>query len=225
MLVRKPSSETETFKLIREKLYTPVVSDVLDGLGFRNQAMRHDIRPLHPDFIVVGRARTLLWVNTYQDIKPNPYLNEIKAIDDLKPGDVSVHSTDYSWNIAPWGELLSTASHMRGSTGTIVDAVVRDVKKILSLGFPTFARGIKPLDSCGRGFVTDFDCPVQCGDVRVESGDLIFGDFDGIMVIPKAVEEETIRKALEKVESENHTRDELLKGNLLADVYAKYGVL
>jgi regulator of RNase E activity RraA len=219
------SSDKETFDLIREKLYTPVVSDVLDGLGFRNQAMRHDIRPLHPDFIVVGRARTLLWMNTYEEIKPNPYVNEIKAIDSLKPGDVSIHSTDFSWKIAPWGELLSTASQMRGSTGTIVDAVVRDVKRILAMGFPTFARGIGPLDSCGRGFVADFDVPVECGEVLVHPGDLIFGDFDGIIVIPQAVEEETINKALTKVQSENNTRTELLKGSLLAEVYAKYGVL
>jgi regulator of RNase E activity RraA len=210
---------------MREKLYTPVVSDVLDSLGFRNQAMRHDIRPLHPDFIIVGRARTLLWMNTYQEIKPNPYLNEIKAIDALKPGDVAVHSTDYSGNIAPWGELLSTASHMRGATGTIVDALVRDVKKILAMGFPTFARGIKPLDSCGRGFVADFDVPVQCGEVLVRPGDLIFADFDGILVIPKSVEDEAIAKALGKVESENNTRAELLKGSLLGEVYVKYGVL
>lgn len=219
------TSDKETFALIREKLYTPVVSDVLDGMGIRDKAMRHDIRPLHPDFIVIGRARTLLWMNTYQDIKPNPYVNEIKAIDSLKPGDVSVHSTDYSWNIAPWGELLSTASHMRGSTGTIVDAVVRDVKKILEIPFPTFARGIKPLDSCGRGFVADFDVPIKCGEVEVHPGDLIFGDFDGIMVIPKAVEKEVIAKALEKVTSENNTRRELLEGRLLGEVYQKYGVL
>lgn len=218
-------SDDTRLALMREKLYTPVLSDTLDSLGYRHQAMRHDLRPLHPDFILAGRARTLLWMATYEPIKPNPYVNEIKAIDSLRPGDVTVHSTDPSWRIAPWGELLSTASQMRGSTGTVVDALVRDVKRIIALGFPTFARGIKPLDSCGRGFVADVDVPVECGEVTVHPGDLVFGDYDGIVVIPKVVEDEVLDRALAKVSNENHTRAELLEGRFLRDVYDKYGVL
>lgn len=221
----KFQSDQERFDLMRQKLYTPVVSDMLDSLGFRRQAMRHDIRPLHPDFVVIGRARTLLWMPTYEEVKPNPYVNEIKAIDSLKPGDVSVHSTDYSWTVAPWGELLSTASRMRGSTGAIVDALVRDVKRIIAMDFPTFARGIKPVDSRGRGFVADFDCTIMCGEVEVHPGEIVFGDYDGIVVIPKEAEDEVLSRALEKVTGENNTRKELLQGRLLGDVYNKYGVL
>ena len=114
---------------------------------------------------------------------------------------------------------------MRGSTGTIVDALVRDVKKIIAVGFPTFARGIKPLDSCGRGFVADCDVTIECGDVGVHSGDLVFGDYDGSVGIPKAIEDEVLDRALAKVESENHTRTELLQGRLLGEVYARYGAL
>jgi regulator of RNase E activity RraA len=218
-------SDEEKFAVIRQKLYTPVVSDTLDRLGFRQQAMRHDIRPLHPDFIIVGRARTLLWMATYEEVKPNPYVNEMQAIDSLRPGDVPVHSTDHSWNVAPWGELLSTAAQMRGSTGTVVDALVRDVKRIIAMPFPTFARGIKPVDSCGRGFVTDFDVTIRCGDVEVHPGDIVFGDFDGIVVIPRETEAEVLSRALAKVDGENNTRSELLQGRLLHEVYAKYGVL
>lgn len=219
------TSEKDKLALLHQKLYTPVISDTLDSLGFRQQAMRHDIRPLHPDFIVVGRARTLLWMATYEPVRPNPYVNELKAIDSLKPGDVTLHSTDHSWTIAPWGELLSTAAQMRGSTGTIVDAMVRDVKKIIAIGFPTFARGIKPLDSCGRGFVADFDVTIHCGGVEAHPGDLVFGDYDGVVVVPKAVEDEVLDRALTKVENENQTRAELLQGRLLGEVYEKYGVL
>ena len=221
----KWKSDADKLAWIREKLYTPVVSDTLDGLGLRQQAMRHDIRPLHPDFVVVGRARTLLWMATYEPVKPNPYVNEIKAIDSLRPGDVAVHSTDHSWTVAPWGELLSTAAKMRGANGTIVDAVVRDVKRIVAMGFPTFARGIMALDSWGRGFVADVDVTIQCGGVEVKSDDLVFGDYDGIVVIPKAVEDEVLQRAFHKVTSENHTRDELLQGRPLGEVYEKYGVL
>jgi regulator of RNase E activity RraA len=219
------ASEDEKLACIREKLYTPVLSDTLDGLGYRRQAMRHDIRPLHPDFVVVGRARTLLWMATYEPVKPNPYVNEIRAIDSLRPGEVTVHSTDHSWTVAPWGELLSTASRMRGSAGTVVDALVRDVKRIVAMGFPTFARGIKPLDSCGRGFVADIDVTISCGEVEVHPGELVVGDYDGVVVIPRAVEDEVLAHALAKVEGENHTRAELLQGRLLGEVYKKYGVL
>jgi regulator of RNase E activity RraA len=114
---------------------------------------------------------------------------------------------------------------MRGANGTIVDAVVRDVKRIIAMGFPTFARGIMPLDSWGRGFVADVDVTIECGGVEVKPGDLVFGDYDGIVVIPKAVEDEVLQRAFQKATSENQTRDELLQGRLLGEVYAKYGVL
>ena len=220
----KYGSDEETFALIREKLYTAVVSDELDRLGFRNQAMRHDIRPLHPDFVVIGRARTALWIPEYRE-RDNPYLNEIKLIDSLRPGDVSVHSTDLSWQIAAWGELLSTASMMRGSTGAVVDCLTRDVKQILSIRFPVFARGIKPLESAGRGYIEAFDVPIPCGDVMVKPNEIVFGNYDGVVVIPVEVQDEVLSRALEKVTGENKTREELLQGKLLADVYEKYGVL
>jgi regulator of RNase E activity RraA len=218
------NSDQEKFDAIR-RLYTPVVSDTLDRLGFMQQAMRHDIRPLHGDFVVVGRARTLLWMATYEPVQPNPYLNEIRAIDALKPGDVAVHSTDHSWTIASWGELLSTAAKMRGATGTVADACVRDVRQIIAMGFPTFARGIMPLDSRGRGYVADVDVTIECGGVRVTPGDLVFGDYDGIVVIPKSIEDEVLNRALEKIAGENRTRSELLEGSLLGEVYERYGVL
>ena len=218
------SSDEERFNLMRDRLYTAVVSDVLDSLGFRNQAMRHDIRPLHPDFVVVGRARTAFWMREYR-VRENPYDNEIELIDSLRPGDVTVHSTDFSGQIAPWGELLSTASKMRGSTGAVVDAFTRDVKQIIEMGFPVFTRGIKPLDSRGRGYIQAYDVPIPCGDMTVRPNEIVFGDYDGVMVIPEEVEDEVLSQALEKVSGENNTRRELLEGKLLADVYERYGVL
>ncbi|MDG0812669.1 RraA family protein [Cohnella rhizosphaerae] len=123
------------------------------------------------------------------------------------------------------GELLSTASKMRGARGAIVDGLIRDTKKILELGFPVFATGTKPVDSQGRGLVIEYDIPVKCGGVLVHPGDVIFGDRDGIVVIPAALAEEAFRRALDKATRENHTRDELLQGRTLRQVYDKYGVL
>jgi regulator of RNase E activity RraA len=141
------------------------------------------------------------------------------------PGEVLVVATGGSKRNAPWGELLSTAAMARGARGAVVDGLVRDVKKILKLGFPVFTAGIKPVDSRGRGIVVDYNVPVECGGVVVSPGDLIVADFDGIIAIQAEKVDEAIRLATDKVERENSTREELLQGAYLRDVYNKYGVL
>jgi regulator of RNase E activity RraA len=218
----KTDSELQQF--VKKRLYSAVVSDVLDEYGYRNQVMRHDIRPLHPDFVVVGRARTAYWINEYLE-RVNPYESEINLIDSLKPGEVTIHSTDYSRQIATWGELLSTASMIRGATGAIVDSLTRDVNRIIQIGFPVFSRVIKPTDSRGRGYLQAIDVPIICGDIKVNPGDLVLGDYDGVVVIPKIIEKKVIASCVEKIDGEDNTRRELREGKSLSQVYEKYGVL
>lgn len=220
----RPRDDLEMFDFMERKLYSAVVSDTLDALGLRNQAMRENVRPIHPDYVVCGRVRTVLWMDVFE-VRENPYEGEIRAIDALKPGDVSVHATGQSRRNAPWGELLSTASKARGARGAVVDGLIRDARKIWELGFPVFAAGFKPVDSNGRGIVVEHDCPIECGDVSTKTGDIVFGDYDGVVIIPAEVKDEVLERALQKVEGENKTREELKRGALLAEVYAKYGVL
>ncbi len=217
-------TDIELFQHIESKLYTAVVSDSLDQLGFRQQAMREYLRPVHPACCFAGWARTVACSDVYH-IPPNPYELELEAVDSILPGEVVVVSTNQSKRNAPWGELLSTAAKARQSRGAVIDGLVRDVKKIEELGFPVFAAGIKPLDSMGRGIVTGYNLPVECGEVLVQPGDLVFADFDGIMVIPKKLVQQVVDLATDKVARENTTRDELMQGAYLRDVYAKYGVL
>jgi 4-hydroxy-4-methyl-2-oxoglutarate aldolase len=205
-------------------LYTAVVSDSMDQLGFRHQAMREYLRPLYSACKVAGWARTISCSDLYHT-PPDPYKIEIEAVDSLLPGEVAVVGTQKSVRNAPWGELLSTASRARGARGAIVDGLVRDVQKIEELGFPVFASGIKPVDSLGRGCVTAYNVPVECGEVIVNPGDFVFADFDGVVVVPKLVVQEVIELAAEKVRRENSSRAELMKGAYLRDVYEKYGVL
>jgi regulator of RNase E activity RraA len=146
-------------------------------------------------------------------------------VDGILVGEVVVVSTVESKRNAPWGELLSTAARARGARGAVIDGLVRDVRKIEALGFPVFASGIKPVDSKGRGIVVDYNVPVDCGGVLVSPGDLVFADYDGVIVIPAEVLPEAMRLATDKVTRENHTRDELMRGAYLRDVYEKYGVL
>jgi regulator of RNase E activity RraA len=205
-----------------------VISDVLDEFGCRRQAMHQRLRPLLPDprhCGFVGRARTFLWKKVESVPAGDPYALEIEGMDSLGPGDVAVHSTDLTGTIAPWGELMSTAARCAGAVGCVCDAQIRDCVRIIEMGFPVFYAGIRPVDSKGRGIVEAFDVPVDCGEVLVRPGELIFADFDGIVVIPREIEEQVLEKALNKAGKENRTRNGLLAGKKLRDVYDLYGVL
>jgi len=217
-------TEEQKFEQMKEILYAAVICDTLDELGYRNQAMRENINPISTDWVLVGRAKTVLAVDVYHEAE-NPYGKEIEAIDSVKKGEVLIGCTNESIRNGLWGELLSTASKMRGANGAVVDGLIRDTKKILELDFPVFATGTKPVDSRGRGMVIDYDCPVVCGGGSVMPGDIIFGDRDGVVVIPSALFDEVFERAVDKATRENASRTELLEGKLLRDVYDKYGVL
>jgi regulator of RNase E activity RraA len=218
------NNETELFEMMEDKLYAAVISDALDQVGYRNQTMHHKIRPLYMEAVAVGRAMPVLCVDVYE-VPDQPYQMEIAAVDSLKPNDVLVCSTNYSTRNCFWGELLSTAARVRGARGAIVEGFIRDIKQIIEMQFPVFMTGISPVDSSGRGDVIAYNVPIECGGVKVNPGDIVFGDYDGVVVIPQKVENKVIEAALEKVSGENRTRDELLKGSTLKAVYDKYGIL
>ncbi|MEZ4867025.1 MAG: RraA family protein [Caldilineaceae bacterium] len=222
------ANDQELFTFVRQTLYVAVVCDMLDQLGYRQQAMHHRLRPLLPDRRTcgfVGRARTVRWMETDYVVEEDPYGLEIDFMDSLQPGDVAVHSTDFSGTNAPWGELMTTVAMHNGAVGSIVDSQIRDTVRIIDLGFPVYYTGIRPLDSQGRARVMAYDVPVRCGDVLVYPRDLVFADHDGIVVIPQAIEQEVIALAQEKVSKESQARLDLQKGKSLREVYATYGVL
>ena len=221
-------SDAEIFSFVREHLYVPAVCDILDSLGYRNQAMHHRLRPLLPDIRncgFIGRARTARWMEVDYVPEEDPYGMEIELVDSLGPDDVVVHSTDHSGTNAPWGELLSTVAVQNGAAGCVCDSQIRDCVRIIEMGFPVYYAGIRPLDSMGRARVVSYDVPVKCGDVLVRPRELVFADFDGIVVIPEEVEREALELAREKAGKESLTRRELLAGKTLREVYDTYGVL
>jgi 4-hydroxy-4-methyl-2-oxoglutarate aldolase len=218
--------DAERFDWIRKHLYVPAVSDVLDSLGARDRAMHQRLRPLDPSqCVIVGRARTFRWMDTDYVNDTDPYGLEIAAMDSLGPGDVAVHSTDAAGTNAPWGELMTTVAKRNGAVGCVCDSNIRDCSKIIAMGFPVFYTGIRPLDSLGRGRVMAYDVPVRCGGVLVNPGELVFADFDGIVVLPREIEGEVIAHAFEKVTKENNSRRDLLNGDSLRTVFDRYGVL
>ncbi len=219
---------TDNLTQVKDHLYVAAVSDVLDQLGCRGQVMHHRLRPLLPDRKncgFIGRARTFRWMDIDYLIEEDPYGLEIEAMDSLGANDVVIHSSDFGGTNAPWGELMSTVAKRQGCVGCVCDSQIRDCTQIIDLNFPVYYTGIRPLDSQGRGRVMAYDVPVRCGDVLVFPGDLVFADFDGIVVLPKAIEEKVIHLALEKVQKESDSRREILEGKTLRQVFDKYGVL
>lgn len=208
-----------------ETLFSALLSDALDAAGCRTQAMAPHIRPLDDSLRLCGRARTGRYVKDHGVAPENPYELEIAIVDDLGPNEVAVFSCGAASDIAPWGGLLSTAARARGAAGCVTDGLVRDIQTIRDLRMPVFHGGIAPLDSKGRGHVEAIDVPIVCGGVKVSPGDLVFGDADGIVVVPQEIEDAVLKIAFDKVNGESHTMRELRQGAYLRDVFAKYGVL
>ena len=209
------------------QLNAAVLSDVLDSLGLMRQAMKPFIRPLDDGLQLIGRARTGLYMPAYEHrAGENPYEVEIALVDDLKPNDVVVLACNGPTDrIAPWGELLSTASQARGATGCVTDGLVRDVRQIREMGFALFHGGIGPLDTKGCARMVERDVPVECAGVAVRPGDIVFGDVDGVVVIPREREAAVIQRGLEKISGETQSRDALRRGELLGDVFKRLGIL
>lgn len=213
-----------TLAMMRTELYSAVVSDALDGLGYLHQSPRLPLRPWTGTGLLVGRCKTTLWVDMAH-IDPRPYELELQAVDACRPDDVLIAAAGGSMRSGIWGELLTTAAKNSGCVGAIIDGAIRDVDKIRPMNFPVFARATCVYDSFNRQRVVDVDVPVEIDGVRFSPGDLVFADEDGVVVVPQAVEKEAIRKAWDKVHAENEVRDAIRNGMKAVDAFAKYGVL
>jgi 4-hydroxy-4-methyl-2-oxoglutarate aldolase len=205
-------------------LYSAVLCDVLDSVGYRHQAVSYQIRPLFPDARVIGRARTML-SRPVNHMPEKPYAMEMEALDTLKENDVVMLATGGDMSAAVWGELLSVAASAKGAVGAVIDGLTRDAAKIGQIEFPVFAKGISSYDSRGRSEVTAYDIQIDCDGVAVNSGDIIFGDFDGVVVIPESAVQAVIEKAEVKVRGERIVGEEFKKGRKVAEVFAEYGIL
>lgn len=204
------------------KLYTPVVADVLDRIGFRNQSFASRIRPLWPEAKAAGFALTVQTVPAQSQAPEHPYAGELAAVDSLQNGDMLVVSES---GCSFWGELLSTAAKYRGCRGVVLDGPTRDSQAILDMGFPVFHVGFHPADSLGRLDVVTHNVPISCADVLVYPGDLILADHDGVVVVPNVAAEETLRLAEEKVSGENLVRKALAGGMTTAEAFKTFGIL
>jgi regulator of RNase E activity RraA len=223
--------DSELFALVRAELFTAVVGDVLDLMGLTRQFLPPSIRPLHPEMTLVGRAMPVLEADVFsaESDGAGPLTGKVfglmlEALDDLRPGEVYV-TAGGSPRYALWGELMSTRAQRLGGAGAVLDGYTRDTRGILRLGFPVFCHGSYAQDQRVRGKVIDFRVPVEIGGVKVEPGDLVLGDVDGVLVVPQAAEEEALRRALEKVRTESLVRKAIEEGMSATEAFRTFGVM
>ena len=218
----KWTNDTELFQLMREQLFTAIVGDVLDLHGYRHQFLPPECRPLRPHMIVCGRAMTVFESDVNGSGEPLGLM--LKALDSLKTNEVYI-AAGGSANYALWGELMSTAARARGATGAVLVGHTRDTNGILVMDFPVFCHGCYAQDQRGRGKVVDFRIPLQVDNVAVHPGDIVFGDIDGVLVLPREIEADVIHCALDRVKKEKTAKRLLSDGASAELVFAKTGVL
>ena len=224
--------DDEFFDLCRQKLFSAVIGDVMDLMGYHHQFLPPQIQPLRDDMLVVGRAMPVLEADDHggegpsrvNDLLNRPFGLMLKALDDLKKNEVYICSGS-SPSYALWGELMSSCALNRGAAGAVVNGYSRDTKGILKLNFPTFSMGRYAQDQRPRGKVIDLRCEIEMGAVKIAPGDIVFGDLDGVCVIPRPIEKEVIKEALEKATGENQVF-EAIKGGMLAQAaWDKFGIM
>lgn len=217
------TNDAELFALIRRELYTPVVGDLLDAVGRYHQFLPQPVQPLRETMVVVGRAMPVLMIDVHgPQEKPFGLLTE--ALDNLRPGEVYLAGGG-AMRCAYWGELLTATARTRGAVGAVVDGFHRDTPQVLEQNWPVFSRGRYAQDSSVRTAVADFRCAIEIGGVWIEPGDLVFGDLDGVVIVPRALEEEIIRRSLEKARGEKVVRKAIEDGMSATDAFRKFGIL
>lgn len=217
-----PDSQS-TLTLVRQKLYTAVLGDVLDQLGRTQQFLPPTLTPLIPSAGIVGRAMPAL-VNDVYGPQTKPFGLLTEALDQLRKDDIYI-SSSITQPVAQWGEILTATAQQRGAVGAVVNGYYRDTRQILERQFPVWGLGSYGADSFIRSAVSDFRVPIMIGSVRVSPGDLIVADIDGVVVVPQDVEDDVIDKALEKVSAENIVLQEIDSGSTATAAFAKHGVL
>lgn len=217
------SDDPHLFKIIREELYTPVVGDILDDLGYTRQFLPQPIQPMREEMKVVGRAMPVLMIDVFGKQK-HPFGKLTEALDQLGPGEIYLAGGG-AMRCAYWGEILTATAKKRGAVGAVIDGFHRDTPKVLEQNWPVFSRGRFAQDSGVRTQVVDYRCPIEIGQVQVEPGDLVFGDLDGVVIVPQKSEVAVIKRALEKARGEKLVRREIEAGMSSTDAFKKYGIL
>lgn len=209
---------------VKSELYSGVICDALDMRGLRHQALPADLAPLTDDTVIFGPAFTSIGTQVYS-MPPDPLTAQCKVVDRLGKGEIYILVTRGEYTCAVFGELFATAVLQRGGAGVLLDGFARDVKVLKAMRFPLFYKGKDPRTSKGRCEINECQIPVSLGGVTINPGDYVFGDIDGVVVIPQKIVDEVLEQAFAMVEKENQVRSGLRGGASLQEVYSKIGAI
>ena len=224
-MIKPWKDDDELFSLARRTLMTALVGDAMDKLGLVHQFLPPYLKPLDDSMVIVGRALTVVEEDVSGEDPGRPLFGIMfEALDDLKSNEVYVCS-GASPRYALWGEMMSTRARKLGAAGAVVDGYSRDTLGILRLNLPTFSRGRYAQDQGPRGQVVDFRVPLQFGDVLIQPGDIIFGDLDGVCVVPQEAEEDVFTHALEKASREKTLQKALESGMSTVEAFKMFGIM
>lgn len=225
-------NDEQLFGLIRAELYSSVIGDIMDKMNHLHQFLPPRIQPLREDMFIAGRAFPVLEADTFGDLIPgtsNSLMNKpfglmLEALDDLKENEVYI-CTGASPNYALWGELMSTRAIKLKSAGAVVNGYSRDTNGILKLNFPTFSYGRYGQDQAPRGKVIDYRLPVEIGSVKIDPGDIVVGDVDGVCIVPYEIENQVIQRSLEKARGEKTVQKAIQNGMTAREAFERYGIM
>ena len=213
-----------TMEELRNSLYSGLICDVLDQMGYRHQFLSNEMGALLPDTVVFGRAFTAVATQVYS-MPEDPLTAQCKVLDQMQPGEVFVLTMRGEYNCAILGELMATAINSKGGTGAILDGMARDLKTVRDMKFPLVYRGHLPSTSKGRAEVNECQIPITIDGVTITPGDYFFGDIDGTVVIAGDLIDEVMDRAMEIERREDDVRTRLLNGESLTDTYMKIGAI
>ena len=225
-------NDEELLSTIRRELFTCVVGDVMDKIGLQHQFLPPQIRPLSPEMIVIGRAMPVLAVDVFEEkvegtnnkLMGKPFGLMLEALDDLRQNEVYVNTGSSPRN-ALWGELMTIRARKLGAAGAVLNGYLRDTRAVLKLDFPAFCFGSYAQDSAPRYKVVDFRINIEIGGVRIRPGDFVFGDIDGVCVVPVEAATDVFSKALDKARGEKLVRKELEQGSSALAAFEKHGIM
>jgi regulator of RNase E activity RraA len=225
-------NDKELFSLARKELFTALVGDALDKLGFLHQFLPPQIKPLDPKMVIIGRAMPVLETDVYGEIVENtqnpvmkkPFGIMFEALDNLQEDEVYICS-GASPRYALWGGLMSARAIKLNAAGAVVNGYLRDTNEILRLGFPSFSIGSYAQDQGPRGKVIDYRVSIEWDGIKISPGDIVYGDRDGVLIIPKEIEQEAFSNAIEKARNEKLVLKALQDGWSAADAFDKFGIM
>lgn len=225
-------NDDELFEIMRKELYTAVVGDILDTMNYKKQFLPQRIQPMRDDMMVAGRAMPVAECDMDKitdEMNSNALLNQpfglmLDALDDLKKNEVYICS-GASPDYALVGEIMCTRMKHLGAAGAVVNGFHRDTNGILAIDFPCFSYGRYSQDQAPRGKVVGFRVPIEIEGVKVNPGDIVFGDLDGVVIIPKEIEKEVIEKAYEKATGEKTVGNAIRSGMSAKEAFMKYGIM